>query len=219
MELFDDLHAFLWRDPMTNNCNTYFINREKRILVDPGHHALFDDVKDGLVRLSVTPRDMDLVIITHGHPDHLEGVKVFVDAPTLVAISGAEMDFIKRVGPHYGHERGISEFEPDILLQEGDFKLGEMSFRVIHTPGHSPGSLCLYWPDRKALFTGDVIFNQGVGRTDLPGGDGKQLKDSIRKLSHLDVDYLLPGHGDIISGREQVNRNFQDVERTWFGYL
>ncbi|MFO7738706.1 MAG: hypothetical protein R6V46_09540, partial [Desulfatiglandaceae bacterium] len=70
-----------------------------------------------------------------------------------------------------------------------------------------------------ALFTGDLIFKQGLGRTDLPGGDGGLLKDSIKRISHLEVDYLLPGHGDIISGRDRVNSNFNDVEKTWFGYL
>jgi len=219
MKLFDDLHVFLWRDPMTNNCNTYFINGEKKILVDPGHYALFDPVHDGLARLSLTPHDMDLVIITHGHPDHMEAVKVFLNSSTLIAIYSAEMHFIKDVGIRFGHEPGASSFEPDILLQEGDLKIGESSFRIIHTPGHSPGSLCMYWPDKKALFTGDLIFKQGLGRTDLPGGDGGLLKDSIKRISHLEVDYLLPGHGDIISGRDRVNSNFNDVERTWFGYL
>lgn len=219
MQLFDDLHAFLWRDPMTNNCNTYFINGEIKLLVDPGHFALFDHIRDELAQLSLGPQDMDLVIITHGHPDHVEAVKAFLDASTLIAISSTEMDFIERVAPQYGHESDAKAFKPDILLQEGDLVVGENSFTVIHTPGHSPGSCCIYWPARKVLFTGDLIFNQGVGRTDLPGGDGDLLKGSIIKLSLLDVEYLLPGHGDIVTGRERVNRNFKDVERTWFPYV
>ena len=97
--------------------------------------------------------------------------------------------------------------------------MGDLSFKVIHTPGHSPGSICLYWTEQKALFTGDVIFHQGVGRTDLPGGSGQELKDSITRISRLEVDYLLPGHGDLISGREPVKRNFETIERMWFGYL
>ncbi len=114
---------------------------------------------------------------------------------------------------------GLSDFEPDIVLQAGELIIGNLRFQIIHTPGHSPGSFCLYWPDRKALFTGDVVFNQGVGRTDLPGGDGQALKESILRLSHLDVEYLLPGHGEPISGRDLVRSNFAEIERVWFEYI
>jgi glyoxylase-like metal-dependent hydrolase (beta-lactamase superfamily II) len=94
-----------------------------------------------------------------------------------------------------------------------------LTFQVIQTPGHSPGSVCIYWPDKKVLFTGDVAFNQGIGRTDLPGGDGQELKESIKRISLLDVEYLLSGHGDILSGREKVKANFGDIEEMWFPYL
>jgi len=68
-------------------------------------------------------------------------------------------------------------------------------------------------------FAGDVIFEQGVGRTDLPGGNGEQLKKSIGRLSSLDLELLLPGHGDIIRGRENIDRNFSLVENIYFGML
>ena len=113
----------------------------------------------------------------------------------------------------------LSNFAPDIMLREGELNVGHLNFQVIHTPGHSPGSVCLYWPDKKVLFTGDVVFDQGVGRTDLPGGSGENLKESIRTLSRLEVDYLLPGHGEPISGRDLVIANFSDIEGTWFAYL
>ena len=71
----------------------------------------------------------------------------------------------------------------------------------------------------KVLFTGDVAFNQGIGRTDLPGGAGQELKESIKRISLLDVEYLLSGHGDILSGREKVKANFGDIEEMWFPYL
>ena len=219
MKISEDLYGFLWLNPTTNNCNAYFINGKKRILVDPGHHQLFGHVKDDLSRLSLAPADIDVVLITHGHPDHMEGVKIFVGTSTLVAIPRMEMRFIREVAPQYGEALGVPNFEPDILLQEGDMKIGDLTFQVIHTPGHSPGSICLYWPEKKALFTGDVIFNQGVGRTDLPGGKGEDLRASIRKLSQLQVDHLLPGHGDVISGRDLVRANFSEIEKVWFAYL
>jgi glyoxylase-like metal-dependent hydrolase (beta-lactamase superfamily II) len=219
MKISEDLYGFLWLDPTANNCNAYFIDGKKRILVDPGHHKLFGHVKDDLSRLSLSPAQIDVAIVTHGHPDHIEGVKTFVGTLTWVAIPRVEMRFIREVAPHYGEALGVANFEPDILLQEGDVKIGDLTFQVIHTPGHSPGSICLYWPEKKVLFTGDVVFNQGVGRTDLPGGNGEDLKASIRKLSKLEVEHLLPGHGDVISGRDLVRANFSEIERVWFAYL
>ncbi len=121
--------------------------------------------------------------------------------------------------PQYGEALGISNFEPDILLQEGDLKIGDLTFQVIHTPGHSPGSICLYWTEKKALFTGDVVFNQGIGRTDLPGGNGQTLKESIKKISRFEADYLLPGHGEILSDPALVKNNFSEIEKVWFAYL
>ena len=219
MKVLEGLYGFLWNNPTANNCNTYLIDGEKRILVDPGHYHLFGHVQEGLSGLSLSPQDIDIVIITHGHPDHMEGIRVFAETPTMIAVSKAEMDFIKGVAPHYGDALGISGLEPDILLREGDLKIGDINFQVIQTPGHSPGSICLYWPLKKVLLAGDVIFNQGIGRTDLPGGNGQELKESIKRISRLDLDYVLTGHGDIVSGSDNVNSNFKVIESYWFAYL
>ena len=219
MKILDGLHAFLWDNPQANNCNTFLIDGEKKILVDPGHRQLFGHVHDGLYRLSIDPQDIDLVIITHGHPDHMEAVRIFAGTSTSIAIPAIEMDFIRNLPPHLASALGVAGFEPDILLQEGDLHVGNWDLQVIHTPGHSPGSICLYWPETKVLITGDVVFNQGVGRTDLPGGDGGKLKESINRISRLEADYLLTGHGDIVSGRELVKTNFEEIKRVWFAYL
>ncbi|EFK09411.1 metallo-beta-lactamase domain protein [delta proteobacterium NaphS2] len=219
MKLSEKLHFFPWNNPSANNCNTYFIDGEKKILVDPGHYHLFGHVGDQLAQLSLTPEDMDMVIITHGHPDHMEGVRVFENTEALIALHETEMTFIQSVAPHYGEALGIRDFEPDILLKEGDLEIGDTTFQVFHTPGHSPGSVSLYLPDQKVLFTGDVVFNQGIGRTDLPGGNGGELKESIRRISDLDVSLLLTGHGDVVSGRDAVAENFKMIEDYWFAYL
>jgi len=91
--------------------------------------------------------------------------------------------------------------------------------QVLHTPGHSPGSLTFYWPEAKALFTGDVIFAASLGRTDFPQGSGEQLKASIRRLAELEVEYLFPGHMQMIRGRQAVKNNFRMVMDTYFVYL
>jgi len=90
---------------------------------------------------------------------------------------------------------------------------------VILIPGHSPGSVGFYWPKRKALFCGDVIFDRSVGRTDFPGGSGTLLKASIRNLADFDIECLLPGHMGIVDGAESVRRNFRIVIQQIFPYI
>jgi hydroxyacylglutathione hydrolase len=219
MKISDALHAFVWQDPTANNANTYFINGSKKILIDPGHYHLFENVKDHLSKLSISPRDIELILLTHAHPDHVEAVRTFFNFQTLIAVHEAELQFIKELTPHYGTAMGVADFEPQILLREGELRVGDITFQIIHTPGHSPGSICIYWPQEKTLLTGDVIFRQGIGRTDLPGGNGNALKKSIKRLSRLEVEHLLPGHGETVSGKALVAKNFSEVERMWFQYI
>ena len=219
MKINDQLHAYLWDSPGENNCNTYLLLGEKRILVDPGHDRLFDRVEKGLSELALTLGDLDMVFVTHGHPDHIEGIQRFVGMNTIIAIGEKEWQFLLQRDPYFGDLFDPSKAESLVFLKEGTLEVGDMAFEVLQTPGHSPGSMCLYFPALKTLITGDVVFNGGLGRTDLPGGRGDHLKDSIRRLSRLDVDILLPGHGSLVVGKEQVLSNFQEIERVWFAYL
>ena len=219
MKVADSLFAFLWTDTGSNNANTYLIRGTKNILVDPGHFHHFGYVRERLSSMSMAAEDIDLVVLTHGHPDHMEGIQAFSGSSALISLHPVEFRFIKDFALQYGAVPGLSEFQPSFLLQEGELRVDDKVFQVLHSPGHSPGSLCLYWAEKKALFSGDVIFQQGLGRTDLPGGNGDQLKESIRRLSRLDVEILLPGHGQIVLGKERVRRNFEEVENMWFGYI
>ena len=221
MKLTDNLHAFVWQSMTTNNCNAYFIDGPSRVLIDPGHRGLFEHVQQGLEQLELVLDDIDLVICTHAHPDHLEAVPLFKNTPTLFTLHETEWQWALTLGKQMAAAHGIDidDYRPDFFLVEGDLKFKGLELKVIHTPGHSPGSVTLYWPEQKALFTGDLVFKEGVGRTDLPGGDGTQLKESITGLKHLDVEWLLAGHGDVISGAEEVKRNFDSVESFYFAYV
>lgn len=221
MKLTDNLHAFLWQSMSTNNCNAYLIDGPSRVLIDPGHRAQFKHVQQGLEQLELSVNDIDVIICTHAHPDHLEAVPLFKDTPTLYTLHETEWQWITTIGKQMSAAYGIDidDFRPDFFLKEGTLSLDGLELDIIHTPGHSPGSVTLYWPLQKALFTGDLIFNEGVGRTDLPGGDGSKLKESIKRLTNLDVDWLLSGHGDVISGTEKVKKNFEDVESFYFAYV
>jgi len=222
MQLTPNLHAFLWTSPSVNNCNAYLIrSKKKNILIDPGHVAYFDHVQNGLGRLGLSLENIDLVICTHAHPDHIEAVRLFTDLPAMFALHGVEWELVQKMAPMIKSAMNVelSQFTPDFLLADGELTVDDINLNVYHTPGHSPGAVTLYWPAEKALCTGDLIFKDGLGRTDLPGGSGDQLKQSIRRVAALDVNWLLAGHGDIIFGVDAVATNFTRVEQMWFGYI
>jgi glyoxylase-like metal-dependent hydrolase (beta-lactamase superfamily II) len=219
MKVFDGLHAFMWTSMSANNCNAYLIDGPARVLIDPGHLHLFDHVTVALRGIGIELSDIDLVIATHAHPDHFEAVKLFKNEPALFALGVEDWRMIQEIGKHMGPAFDLEAFTPDFFLQAGKMNVKGLELEIIPTPGHSLGSVSLYWPEKKALFTGDVLFRDGLGRTDLPGGNGESLKRSIKSLESLDTEWVLPGHGEIVSGSAQVKSNFKRVEDLWFGYI
>ena len=143
--------------------------------------------------------DFKQVINTHGHFDHVGGNGYFINAK--VAIHQDDASILEK-GDNKASmadffEGKVKPKKPDVILKDGDeVDIDGMKYQVIHTPGHSPGSVCLYDPKSKTLFSGDTLFSDGVGRTDTPGGDPDVLGESLEKLAKLKVDKILPGHGD-----------------------
>jgi glyoxylase-like metal-dependent hydrolase (beta-lactamase superfamily II) len=221
MQVIDNIHAFIWQSMTANNCNTYLIDGPTRILIDPGHRSLFDHVERGLRGLDLGLEDIDLIICTHAHPDHIEAVQLFKDKPARFCLHEIEWQWAATIGKQMSAAFGIDmdSFLPDFFLRQGELNLAGLEMEIYHTPGHSPGSVSLYWRAQRVLFTGDLVFKDGLGRTDLPGGDGAKLKQSIKMLSTLEVDYLLPGHMEIVSGTNAVQENFQQIEKFWFNYI
>ena len=217
MRIFDDFYVYPWVSYEANNSNTVFIDGVMPILIDPGHTNLFKHVVEGMARDGKSPERIRLVLCTHGHPDHIEAVQVF-DGDVLKGIGSVEHDYLSKEGRELflmtGSQLPTKPFQ--ILLKEGFLKVGDKTFRVIHTPGHSPGSLCLYWEERRLLISGDTVFYMGVGRTDLPGGNLQTLGQSIERLLALDVEYLVPGHGEMLAGREGVRKNFDMIRSQLF---
>lgn len=217
MRLFDDLYIYPWMSYEQNNCNTIFIDGPVPMLIDPGHARLFEHVVEGMIKDGKSIDAVKLIVVTHGHPDHLEALQLF-DAAVLKAIGTKEMSYLQGEGKDLylmtGCRMPAKPFQ--FFLKEGAFTVGGKTFRVIETPGHSPGSLCLFWEERGVLISGDTVFAMGVGRTDMAGGDPGLLGKSVRDLSRLPVDYLLPGHGDILAGRDMVRRNFEMLLSEFF---
>jgi hydroxyacylglutathione hydrolase len=116
--------------------------------------------------------------------------------------------------PAFSHIGGRA----DLFLDEGTLELGTAKrtiLQIYHSPGHTPGHVTVYWPDKKLLIAGDCIFYRSMGRADLPGGDLLTLRQSIEKLAKLDVECLLCGHAyghpGILRGTEEVQNNFQFI--------
>ena len=152
--------------------------------------------------LKVDLKDIKHVVNTHGHFDHVGGNGYFIDAD--VAIHEADAEIVEKGDV----EKSYADFFDGKLnprpvnkrLKEGDtISAGGMELEVIHTPGHTPGSICLYEKKSGTLFTGDTVFSDGIGRTDMPGGNDEHLQASLDKISPFSVKRLLPGHGDPVT--------------------
>ncbi len=221
MKLEKDLYVYLWKNAYDNNCNTYVIGGEMTVLIDPGHSKFVKQLFYQMEEEGLSPGAVDLIMTTHSHPDHLEGLETFLDKPAKMAMSEEEERYLLESGKLLFEMMGqpLPKFRIDFYLKEGKLNLGEKSFDIIQTPGHSPGSLSIYWPERKALFTGDVVFYGGIGRTDFPEGDSKALMESIERLSQLETEILLPGHGEIVLGRDAVIENFETIRQSFYPYL
>ncbi|RLB06877.1 MAG: MBL fold metallo-hydrolase [Deltaproteobacteria bacterium] len=221
MKLLERLFCYPWTSLTENNCNTYLIDGNVPTLVDVGHLRYLTGLLQSMERDGISPAKITLIISTHLHPDHHEGAAAFSQRDVLFAFHKEEERHLKAFGYQLYQAMGlpIPTIRPHFYLKEGVLRLAEEEFDIYHTPGHSPGSISLYWKQQKVLFTGDVLFLEGVGRTDFYEGNSTLLKESIKRLSQLDVEYLLPGHGRIIEGRDAVKENFRWIQEKIFPLL
>jgi glyoxylase-like metal-dependent hydrolase (beta-lactamase superfamily II) len=221
MKIEKNLYAYLWLDPYENNCNTYLIRGEVTVLIDPGHSRHVPNLFHQMESDGISPEEINLVILTHSHPDHFEGLEAFMNKPVKIAMNREEERYLLESGKLLFEMMGqpMPEFRIDFYLKEGELNLGKETFHIYQTPGHSPGSLSIYWPERKVLFTGDLVFHGGIGRTDFLEGDSKLIKESIERMSSLDTELLLPGHGEVVMGGERVLQNFEFIRQNFFAYL
>jgi hydroxyacylglutathione hydrolase len=211
--------VYLYKEKGTLDANTYVITDEFTVLIDPGLENYLEQRLKEMQDDGIDPKDIDVIAITHLHPDHCGATAALKDiSGAKVALHPLQVDYldimVKESRKFLGVET-IKKFSADFVLEER-LSLGKAELEILHTPGHSPGSICFYAEDKKILICGDLVFEQGVGRTDLPFGNTEELINSIETISALDTELLLPGHGRIIEGESNVKRNYEFLKAVYF---
>lgn len=185
--------------PFASNC--YIVGSEKTkdgMIIDPGA-----DAPDILSTVMKAGLKIILIVLTHAHIDHITALKEVKEKLSVpLAMHQDEYKSMGSMKKMAGSMMGMMGIkfemppEPERLLKDGDvIEIGDLKFTILHTPGHSPGGICLL--EKGVVFTGDTLFNYGIGRTDFPGSSYEQEMSSIftRLMVLPDNTEVFPGHG------------------------
>lgn len=195
--------------PFEVNCYVVRGKSSAAFIVDPGADA--QRILDEVAR-----NDLRVVgyLLTHGHADHvgaLAEVERQYPAPIYLHPADARWAFTpaNQIPPYYAEPEKPKS--PVLSASGEDFSFGaaDLIFRIIETPGHTPGGVCFWFPEEKVIFSGDTLFCGSVGRTDLPGGNAAILQNSLKKLTVLPEETrVFPGHGPATTIGAELRDNF-----------
>ena len=178
------LQALTLGNYQTNCYIVYEENAKTCVVIDPGYQP--EAILQALEELSLS---LEAILLTHGHFDHVGGVKILAaDTGCRVYLPAEDLSLPEMLtaGPL---------FYTDTYENNSPLSLAGLNFRVLHTPGHTPGSVCLIC--EKHIFSGDTLFAGSCGRTDLPGGDWTSIRKSLLTLRQLEGEFAIhPGHGE-----------------------
>lgn len=205
------IHEILPVGVLQCNCSIFGDEQTREaIVIDPGDEI--DQIQQILDRHQL---NVQAIVITHAHIDHIGGaakLKKLTNAP--VYMNENDVELRDQLDMQAGWLGMAPPEKPaiDVAARDGDkLELNGRPFQILHTPGHTQGSISLYLPDENKLIAGDTLFRDSIGRTDLPGGNGRQILVSIReKLLTLDDEVVvIPGHGpETTIGREREHNYF-----------
>jgi hydroxyacylglutathione hydrolase len=205
------VHEILPVGMLQCNCSIFGDEHSREAMViDPGDNI--DDILDVLTRHSLK---LTAIVITHAHIDHIGGaarLKAATGAPVYMNQNDQELYDHLDVQASWLQMKTPSRTQIDIEARDGDsLKLGDATFHVLDTPGHTQGSISLWIPSENKLIAGDTLFRDSIGRTDLPGGDERQILRSIhdKLLTLPEGATVVPGHGpNTTIGREKDRNPF-----------
>jgi glyoxylase-like metal-dependent hydrolase (beta-lactamase superfamily II) len=220
MKLTDNL--YFYPECGMLDANTYVIRDDINTIVDPGSAQYLPVLVRAMQKDGIKPADINVILNTHLHLDHYDADNDFKKVSgARILVHPRQKEFydlsVIKVAQFFGMPP--QEFKEDALLDSTDLGKGSLGLEVIYAPGHSADSICFYSKKAKFLICGDVLFCGNTGRVDLPGGNASQLRSSIESLSKLDIEYLLPGHMDIVTGAAEVKQNFKYVKENVLGWL
>ncbi len=185
--------------------NTYLITKDKKcIIIDPGLDFLSTATK------IKSEYEVEAILITHGHMDHIDGIQFF-DVPVYFPKGDEEFLYDETLSLYrmFGQKSPFLHSKLDLILVEDgfEFQLLGTSFHVLHTPGHTRGSVC--YLTNGVLFSGDTLFHLSVGRTDFPTGNSKSLLASLKKIIKYckDTVVIYPGHSEETTIHEERLNN------------
>ena len=213
-------HGVYWyREKGVLDANTYVIRGEQTVLIDPGLGNYLGLLLKEMQEDGIAPKEVDVIAITHLHPDHCDATAALKDVSgAKVAVHSSQWEYRDMLLEEASRVLGIEakKFEVDFVFEDS---LEHTELRIQHTPGHSPESICFYAVDKKTLISGDLVFDKGIGRTDLPFGNTEDLISSINTISALDTELLLPGHGAILKGLSNVKRNYDFIREHYLQWM
>ena len=191
------IHEILPVGPLQCNCSVIGDETTREAMViDPG-----DDIEDVAAIISKHNLKVKQIVITHAHIDHVGGamkLRALTGAPILLNQNDYALLKMIDVQATWVGMESPGEVKIDAELAHGEnLSAGSLSANVLHTPGHSEGSVCLYFPAEKLLIAGDTLFAGSIGRTDLPGGSFEKIMRSLHQsvLALPDDTVVIPGHG------------------------
>ena len=205
------IHEILPVGPLQCNCSVIGDESTREgLVIDPG-----DDIEDVLTLVRKHNLQVKQIVVTHAHIDHVGGaMKLRAATGAAILLNQNDYALLKMLDAQAAWI-GVAppgKVEIDHSVAQADsIKTGSLSADVIHTPGHTEGSICLYFPAEKKLIAGDTLFAGSIGRTDLPGGSFEKIIRSLhdKVLELPDDTVVIPGHGSLTTiGRERQSNPF-----------